>query len=79
MCPRDDAWDAGWTVADHPWPRMRLVTGRITPGEPLVVSSEMPDGGFIFSDGVVERALEWNAGATVTVTVGDRYVQRIVR
>lgn len=57
----------------------RLVTGRIDPHKPLIVSSEMPDGGFIFSDGVVERAVEWNAGSTVTISVGDRYVQRIVR
>ena len=57
----------------------RLVTGRIDPERPLIVSSEMPDGGFIFSDGVVEKAVEWNAGSTVTISVGDRYVQRIVR
>ncbi len=56
----------------------RLVTGRIDPRKPLAVSSEMPDGGFIFSDGVVEKAVEWNAGCTVTISVGDRYVQRIV-
>jgi len=56
-----------------------LVTGRVVPGRPLTVSSEMPDGGYIFSDGVVEKALEWNAGSKVTVSVGDRYVQRIVR
>lgn len=55
-----------------------LVTGRVVPGQPLVVSSEMPDGGYIFSDGVVEKAVEWNAGSRVVVTVGGRYVQRIV-
>lgn len=56
-----------------------LVTGRVVPGRPLTVSSEMPDGGYIFSDGVVEKAVEWNAGSKVVVSVGDRYVQRIVR
>lgn len=56
-----------------------LVTGRVVPGKPLTVTSEMPDGGYIFSDGVVEKALEWNAGSTVEVTVGDRYVKRIVQ
>ena len=55
-----------------------IVTGRITPGEPLVVISEMPEGGVIFSDGVTEKAIEWNAGSKVTVSVGDRFVQRIV-
>jgi NAD kinase len=56
-----------------------LVTGRILPAKPLTVSSEMPDGGYIFSDGVVERAVEWKAGSKVVVSVGDRYVERIVR
>lgn len=55
-----------------------VVTGRVMPGKPLIVSSEMPDGGYIFSDGVVERAVGWNAGSTVTISVGDRYVQRII-
>jgi NAD kinase len=55
-----------------------IVTGRVTPGRPLVVSSAMPDGGFIFSDGIVEKAIAWNAGSRVVVSVGDRYVQRII-
>ena len=57
----------------------KLITGRVVPGKPLAVSSEMPDGGYIFSDGVVERAVEWNAGSKVVISVGDRYVQRIIR
>ena len=56
----------------------RIVTGRIMPGEPLVVTSEMPEGGYIFSDGVTEKALAWKAGSKVTVSVGERYVERIV-
>jgi hypothetical protein len=55
-----------------------VVTGRIKPGSPLVVTSEMPSGGRIFSDGVTEKAVEWTAGSKVTVSVGDRYVRRIV-
>lgn len=55
-----------------------IVTGRIQPGKPLKVISEMPEGGCIFSDGVIEKAVAWNAGSTVVVSVGDRYVQQIV-
>jgi hypothetical protein len=55
-----------------------IVTGRVTPGAPLIATSEMPTGGFIFSDGVVEKAVEWNAGSTVTVSVGERYARRVV-
>jgi NAD kinase len=55
-----------------------LVTGRVVPGHPLVVYSQMPDGGAIFSDGIVEKSVEWNSGSRVVVTVGDRSVRRLV-
>lgn len=55
-----------------------LVTGRVVPGRPLTVNSEMSSGGYIFSDGVIEKAVDWNAGNQVVVSVGDRHVQRIV-
>ena len=56
-----------------------IVTGRVVPGNPLSIISEMPQGGCIFSDGVTEKAVKWNAGSTVVVSVGDRYIERIVR
>jgi hypothetical protein len=56
-----------------------ILTGRVVPGKPLSVISEMPDGGCVFSDGIVEKAVEWPAGSRVIVSVGDRYVTRIVR
>ena len=55
-----------------------IVTGRVTPGTPLIVSSEMPAGGYLFSDGNTGQAIEWNAGSTVTLTVGDRHIGRII-
>jgi hypothetical protein len=55
-----------------------LITGRVVPGKPLTVISQMPEGGYIFSDGVIEKASEWNAGSTVVVTVGDRFVNRVI-
>ncbi len=68
-------------VVREPFPSpnsgITIVTGRVVPGNPLVVSSEMPNGGYIFSDGVVEKALEWNAGSSVVISVGDRYVERV--
>src|SRR3989338_9741583 len=41
-----------------------IVTGRVAAGEELVVKSEMPRGGYIFSDGILEKAIEFNAGTT---------------
>jgi NAD kinase len=70
-------------VVREPFPtpntKTSLVTGRVTPNHPLVVNSEMPTGGYIFSDGVVEKAVEWNAGSKVVISVGDRYVRRVAR
>jgi NAD kinase len=55
-----------------------IVTGRVTAQNSLSVSSSMADGGYIFSDGVTEKAVEWNSGSTVVVTIGDRYISRVV-
>ncbi|KND51998.1 MAG: NrtR-regulated hypothetical OrfY [Parcubacteria bacterium C7867-001] len=55
-----------------------IVTGAVLPNAPLLVTSQMPEGGFLFSDGIIERAEEWGAGSTVTVSVGDRFVSRII-
>ena len=56
----------------------KISFGRITPNEPLIVTSQMPKGGCIFSDGVTEKAISWNAGQKIIVTVGDRYLNRII-
>lgn len=70
-------------VVREPFPsptsKTSIVTGRITPDLPLKLVCNMPTGGCLFSDGVVERSVEWNAGSTVVITVGDRHVQRIIR
>jgi NAD kinase len=55
-----------------------IITGRITPGHPLVIDSEMPVGGCIFSDGVVEKGIEWKAGSTVVISTGERFVKRVI-
>ena len=56
-----------------------LVTGRITKEAPLILMCEMPTGGVIFSDGIIERAIEWSVGSILTVSVGERNVRRLVR
>lgn len=56
-----------------------IISGRVIPGRSLTLRSHMPKGGYLFSDGVVEKAIEWNAGCTVTITVGERFASRIVR
>ena len=40
-----------------------IVAGMIEEGEELVLESQMPSGGVIFSDGVESDFLDFNAGA----------------
>lgn len=44
-----------------------LITGSISDMQPLIVTSEMPEGGVIFSDGVPEDAIEFNSGTVATI------------
>lgn len=55
-----------------------MVTGLITPGAPLVVTSQMPSRGVIFSDGVEQDYLTFVSGATATISVANRKVSLIV-
>lgn len=45
----------------------------------LVITSEMPEVGAIFSDGVIEDALEFNSGTVVTISVADKTGQLIAK
>ncbi|KXK12851.1 MAG: inorganic polyphosphate/ATP-NAD kinase [Chloroflexi bacterium OLB14] len=49
-----------------------IVCGYVTPSEPLLITSEMPDGGVIFSDGVESDFLAFNAGAVATIKLADK-------
>jgi len=55
-----------------------LTCGRITAQEPLLIESEMPDGGVIFSDGVEADFLAFNAGATATISLAERKTRLVV-
>ncbi|MEI8281074.1 MAG: sugar kinase [Armatimonadota bacterium] len=50
-----------------------ICSGVIVPGLPLVVTSQMPQNGVIFSDGVEEDFLAFNSGSSVTIRVADRF------
>ena len=55
-----------------------IVHGRITARTPLVVTSEMPEGGAIFSDGMPDDRIEFGAGCTATIHVADRTANLVV-
>jgi hypothetical protein len=56
----------------------KLVCGYITPNAPLVLSSEMPDGGVIFSDGVEADFLAFNSGAIATIALSKKKTHLVV-
>ncbi len=49
-----------------------LVYGMLEPGDSLVIRSEMPEGGVLFSDGIEADALAFNAGALATIRLSTR-------
>lgn len=51
-----------------------VVCGLITPDHPLVLESTMPAGGVIFSDGVLEDCLDFNAGHRVQIGLAPQKV-----
>jgi len=55
-----------------------MVTGLITPRAPLVVTSQMPSRGVIFSDGIEQDYLTFVSGTTATISVAERKVSLIV-
>jgi hypothetical protein len=50
----------------------QIVCGAITAASPLILKSEMSEGGVIFSDGVEADYLSFNAGMTATIGIAER-------
>lgn len=78
-------WDAArlWFAVREPFPskssQAGLVFGQLGPGEELVITSQMPDYGVIFSDGIESDYLEFNSGAIARVGLAGRQAHLIVR
>lgn len=54
-----------------------IVCGYISLDEPLILHSEMPEGGVIFSDGVEADFLAFNAGAIATIRLSKKVTQLV--
>lgn len=71
-------WDARHLLfaVQEPFPsratKTSIAFGRIEEGEELVVTSEMAEGGVIFSDGIADDAIPFNAGMTLTIGLAER-------
>lgn len=49
-----------------------IVYGEVSAAQPLVITSQMSENGVIFSDGVEDDFLEFNAGAVATIRPAER-------
>jgi hypothetical protein len=49
-----------------------MVYGRIQPGKQLELSSYVPEGGVVFSDGIVSDAIDFNAGTHVIIRLAEQ-------
>lgn len=61
-----------------PQTQANIVSGRIHPGTAFAAYSEMASGGCVFSDGMADEAIAWNAGSIVTISIGDRFINRVL-
>jgi NAD kinase len=71
-------WDADYLnyVVREPFPSRNsgasLVIGRIASQDAMVIVSEMPEHGVIFSDGIEADFLEFNSGTRASIAVAER-------
>lgn len=55
-----------------------LVFGKVTPNKPLVLVSQMPEHGVIFSDGIEKDFLEFNSGTQAVIEIAERKGRLVV-
>lgn len=79
----DFAWDAGYLYFSvrEPWPSKTsaagITFGKVTPGAPLRLVSQMPENGVIFSDGIEADFLQFNSGTQATIGIARRQGQLV--
>jgi hypothetical protein len=72
------AWESNFLhfTVREPFPSKntgtKLVFGKITPAQPLIIDSLNGENGVIFSDGIEDDFLEFNSGAKATITLAAR-------
>jgi NAD kinase len=72
------AWDANYLYFSvrEPWPSKtsaaEITFGKVTSAKPLVLASQMPENGIIFSDGIESDFLRFNSGTEATISLAKR-------
>lgn len=71
-------WDADFLYYSvrEPFPSKTssasIVFGKVTTAQPLVVKSQMPENGVIFSDGIEKDFVQFTSGTTATITLAEK-------
>lgn len=85
LAPKSEfAWDADYLcfTVREPFPskttQAGLVVGRVTAKQPLLIESQMPEHGVIFSDGIESDFLEFRSGVRATITPADRHGSLVI-
>lgn len=71
-------WDAKYLyfIVREPFPSRissaSLVVGKITEAQPLILVSQTPEQGVIFSDGIESDYLDFNSGTRATITLAEK-------
>jgi hypothetical protein len=79
------AWDADYLYFSvrEPWPSKNsaaeLTFGKITRDQPLQIHSQMPENGVIFSDGIEQDFVEFQAGTMATIGLADKQGHLVVK
>ena len=55
-----------------------IVYGRIKSGSSLILSSYVPEGGVVFSDGIIDDAIEFNSGSIVKISTAAQQGSMVV-
>lgn len=75
---KDFRWESDYLYFSvrEPWPSRNssaaISFGQVNAASPLVLQSQMPEHGVIFSDGIEADFIQFNAGTTATITVAER-------
>lgn len=77
-------WDADYLIyaVREPWPsktsKSNMVFGVITPEQPLVLDSYMAEHGVIFSDGIENDYVIFNAGHSATINIAKNKARLVL-
>lgn len=72
------AWDSQYLYFSvrEPWPSTtsaaEITFGKVTASKPLVLVSNMPENGVIFSDGIESDYLQFNSGTEATISLAEK-------